>query len=143
MCEEGRPKSSTVRGWSPTAIDSFLSFAHPSWEDHQPLSLKCKMCVVDRPVMTVFSSFQCCMCAVKMLRHKHPGRGGNHSAPPISGEAVVNKVVGSLLLYCSTALLLYCSTALLLFLWGCKLQKMDKQLQSNCSLPLPSSPSAT
>ena len=143
----GRPKTSTVRGRPPTAIEPLLSSAHPSFEDCQKLSLErflppthnillsdlqCRKCacVVDRPVMTACSNLLCCTCAVEMLRHKHPCPAckSNHSAPPISAGAVVIKVVSSLLLHCSS-----CGSIV-------ELQKMKQHLHSNCThaQPLPS-----
>ena len=147
LSEGGRPKGAP-RGRPPSAIESLLSSAHPSWGDLHPLSLerfsppshtvllsdlqcnKCQ-CIVNRPVMTECSNLLCCTCAVEILQHREicPACRCHHTAPPISAGAVVVKVVGSLLVHCAT-----CGSSI-------ELKKMKEHLLSNCSQVLPPSPS--
>ena len=127
----GRPKSLRKNRGRPRkqpqddAMNSLDRYAQPSWSAPQPLApsaflppsaglqlddVQCPFCcmVVDRPVQAPCGKLACCKCITKHMQANHheslifPCCGGVHDSLPIPAAEVVVKVIGSLLLRCST-----------------------------------------
>ena len=115
----GRPKStksdnpldelsrSTCSSWNAPQVLTPSSFLLPS-TGLQINDVQCPFCslVVDRPVQAACGQLVCCRCIIEYMQHNDlesfPCCHGGHATLPIPAADMVIKVVGSLLIHCST-----------------------------------------